>query len=111
VRVEPSALAAYQALSAESPMPDGARVMAWHEAAAGGLLSGYLLQKRAGVWSALEVDAHGYVVPGDRSPCVRCHDMAPSDHLFGPRSAVPSPPVLPLGSALGVGESIKPALR
>ncbi|HYQ16215.1 MAG TPA: hypothetical protein VEQ58_10675 [Polyangiaceae bacterium] len=89
VRVEPAALAGYQALSVGSPMADGARVIAWHETIGGDLLGGYLLEKRAGTWSALELDARGVIVPGDHAACMRCHDMAPADHLFGPRSANP----------------------
>jgi hypothetical protein len=106
VRVEPSALTAYKELSVEAVMPEGARVVAWHETAAGGLLGGYLLEKRAGVWSAQELDANGALVAGDHASCVRCHDMAPTDHLFGsrPRTTPPSTP------ALG-GESIDPQRR
>lgn len=84
----PGALAAYRALSTESVMPEGARVVAWHEAATGSVLDGYLLEKRAGAWLALAVDARGAVIPGDRAPCVRCHDMAPTDHLFGAPAAL-----------------------
>jgi hypothetical protein len=111
VRVEPSALPAYQALAIEAPMPDGARVMAWHETTDGELLGGYLLEKREGIWSALEVDARGALVAGDRAACVRCHDMAPTDHLFGRPAASPA---VPTGSsAIGSSnrESIKPRLR
>ncbi len=85
-------------------MPEGARVVAWHETEAGGLLGGYLLEKHAGVWSARELDANGALVAGDHANCVRCHDMAPTDHLFGPRSTPPSSP------ALG-GESLDPQRR
>ena len=105
VRVEPNALPAYRELSAEVGMPDGARVVAWHEAPSGDLLGGYLLEKRAGAWSAREIDAHGALVPGDHTACLRCHDMAPTDHLFGPRSA---PPAVP---AAVNGESIDPQRR
>ncbi len=104
VRVEPSALTAYRELSAEAVMPDGARVVAWHETATGVLLGGYLLEKRAGIWSAQELDANGALVAGDHASCVRCHDMAPTDHLFGSRTTPPSTP------ALG-GESIDPQRR
>lgn len=110
VRVEPSALPAYQALAIEAPMPDGARIMAWHETAAGELLGGYLLEKRQGTWSALEVDARGALIAGDHAACVRCHDMAPTDHLFGRRAASST---VSTGSSAGSldGESIKPLLR
>jgi hypothetical protein len=103
VRVEPQGLAAYRDLASDSPMPSEARVIAWHETSAGELLGGYLLEKRAGVWSALEIDAHGGLVRGDGAACLRCHAMAPTDHLFGlaPRPA-PLPPV---------GESKPPAPR
>jgi hypothetical protein len=103
VVVEPAYLAAYRALSEESPMPDGARVVAWHESARGELLGGYLLSKRGGEWSADELDAKGALRTGDHSPCIRCHDMAPADHLFGPRLAAPVPHVS--------GESIDPQRR
>lgn len=92
VRVEPAALTAYRELSTETAMPEGARVVAWHETPAGALLGGYLLEKRAGVWAALELDAGGALVPGEHARCVRCHDMAPTDHLFGVRSAPPPAP-------------------
>jgi hypothetical protein len=104
VRVEPSALSAYRELAAEAVMPEGARIVAWHEAPTGALLGGYLLEKRAGVWSAQELDATGALLAGDHASCVRCHDMAPTDHLFGPRSTPPSSP------ALG-GESLDPQRR
>jgi hypothetical protein len=104
VRVEPASLAAYHDLSVQTPMPDGARVIAWHESPSGTLLGGYLLEKRSGTWAGQELDATGAVVPGDRARCVRCHDMAPADHLFGPRS-VPQP--TPAVS----GESIAPSQR
>jgi len=93
VRVDPSvpeALASYRTLSVESSLPDGTRIIAWHETNEGRLLGGYLLEKRDRSWSALEVDAQGSVISGDRAPCMRCHDMAPTDHLFGlPASAAP----------------------
>gem|GEM_PF-5798822 len=108
VRVEPDGLAAYRALSAEAVMPDGARVIAWHEAPSGAVLGGYLLEKHAGTWSAKQLDAHGSLLPGDRAPCMRCHDMAPTDHLFGVRAAPPPP--APLRTE-GSGESIVPATR
>lgn len=99
VRVLPAALDAYRALAQESAMPDGARVMAWHESPSGQLLGGYLLEKANGAWKASEVDAAGALVPGDGAGCLRCHDMAPTDHLFG------------LGAALTGGESSSPARR
>lgn len=110
VSVEPEALAAYRELSVESPMPEGARVMAWHETQGGVLLGGYLLEKRAGVWSAQELDANGGLVPGEHGRCVRCHDMAPTDHLFGLRSAPPSAPSSAPAS-VSAGESIDPLSR
>lgn len=90
VRVEPAALPAYLELAVDSPMPEGARLVAWHESPAGQLLDGYLLEKRAGTWSATVIDAHGSLVPGSRDACLRCHDMAPTDHLFGRRSPATS---------------------
>lgn len=106
VRVEPSAHAAYRNLATESPMPDGARVVAWHTTREGSLLGGYLLEKRAGRWSAKELSAQGALLPGDGGACLRCHELAPSDHLFGvaARAAgeAPSP---------GAGESIHDAPR
>jgi hypothetical protein len=87
VRVDPavpSALAAYRLLAVEAPMPEGMRIIAWHETPAGVALGGYLLAKSSGVWSAIEVDAVGNVIAADGARCVRCHDMAPCDHLFGP---------------------------
>jgi hypothetical protein len=84
VRVEPSALDAYRKLATDSPMPSDARVVAWHESRAGQLRGGYVLEKRQGVWGALELDAAGGVVPVDSVACLRCHEMAPTDHLFGP---------------------------
>ena len=105
VRVEPNGLAAYRELSVGSGMPDGARVAAWHETRAGAFLGGYVLEKRGGTWQGLEVGADGALLPGDSARCVRCHDMAPSDHLFGVR--VDARPSAPAKS----GESIAPAQR
>ena len=110
VAVEPSGLTAYRDLSVESPMPDGARVMAWHETPAGALLGGYLLEKHAGIWAAQQLDAQGAVVVREHASCLRCHDMAPTDHLFGPRSAPPPAPASAPASLSG-GESIDPLSR
>jgi hypothetical protein len=87
VRVAPEALPAYLALATDSPMPEGARVVAWHESPSGQLHGGYLLEKRDGAWSASVIDEHGALVPGHHDACLRCHDMAPTDHLFGRRAA------------------------
>lgn len=83
VRVEPKGLQAYRALATDSPMPEGARVAAFHESPSGELVGVYVLEKRAGVWTATELDAHGSQLPNDGSACLRCHDLAPTDHLFG----------------------------
>jgi hypothetical protein len=83
VRVEPRALDAYRALATDAPMPDGARVAAFHESPAGQLLGVYVLEKSAGAWAATELDADGVRLPNDGSACLRCHDLAPTDHLFG----------------------------
>lgn len=83
IRVEPSALAAYQSLAVDAPMPDGARVVAWQKTPDGQLLGGFELEKRAGTWSARELDPSGAVPQSDTASCLRCHDMAPTDHLFG----------------------------
>jgi hypothetical protein len=106
VRVEPPGLDAYRQLAVESPMPESARVVAWHETHAGQLRGGYLLEKRQGVWSAHEIDAAGALVAGDRIACLRCHEMAPTDHLFGV-------PHAPTGAEAGtaVPESISPSPR
>lgn len=85
-------------------MPEGARVVAWHETPTGTLLGGYMLEKRGGAWAATELDAGGTLVPGDHARCVRCHDMAPTDHLFGVRQAPPAAPAVS-------GESIIPDRR
>jgi hypothetical protein len=101
VRVEPAALVPYRALAVDTPMPEGARVAAFHESPAGAELGVYLLVKRAASWSALELDAKGGVVPGDGAACLRCHDLAPTDHLFGVTSrlpAQPAPPAQPPGN-------------
>jgi hypothetical protein len=83
VRVEASALEAYRALATDAPMPEGARVAAFHETPSGEFLGGYVLEKRAGVWSATELDARGAQVRNDGAACLRCHALAPADHLFG----------------------------
>jgi hypothetical protein len=90
VRVEPAALEAYHQLAVDHPMPDGARVIAWHESPEGQVLDGYLLQKQGGAWSAAVVDARGSLQVGNQLTCLRCHAMAPTDHLFGRRA--PEPP-------------------
>jgi hypothetical protein len=90
VRVEASSLDAYRALAVDTLMPEGARVAAFHEAPSGQLLGGYVLEKRAGVWTALELDARGAQIPNDGAACLRCHDLAPTDHLFGVTSRAPT---------------------
>lgn len=102
VRVEPAFVDAYRELAVETAMPSGTRIVAWHETARGELLGGYLLSKRGDTWSADEVDAKGGLVVADHARCIRCHDMAPTDHLFGPRAADP---------AHVTGESIDPERR
>jgi hypothetical protein len=113
VRVEPSALVAYRALTVETPMPEGARVLALLESPRGRLVGSYLLEKRAGSWTATELDAEGGVVPGDRSDCLRCHALAPTDHLFGlPRPAVAAPVGVGAPAIKASGEeSLAPARR
>lgn len=105
VRVEPPGLEAYRKLAADSPMPPDARIVAWHETRSGQLRGGYLLEKRQGAWSAREIDSAGGLVSGDPSLCLRCHQMAPTDHLFG------APPVAVAPAAPEVPESIQPAAR
>jgi len=100
VLVEPAALPAYRELAVDAPMPEGARVVAWHESAAGALVDGYLLHKSGGVWAARVISADGALLAADTAPCLRCHDMAPTDHLFGPPGATPR-----------AGESIEPGPR
>lgn len=90
VRVEATALAAYRALAVDSLMPEGARIAAFHETPSGQLLGGYVLEKRAGVWTATELDARGAQIANDGVACLRCHDLAPTDHLFGVSSRAPS---------------------
>lgn len=107
VRVEPSALAAYRDLAVESPMPPGARVVAWLEARGGQPLAGYLLEKREGVWAAQELDARGGLVASDAGLCLRCHQLAPTDYLFGLPAVGPSPPP----AAPRPAESIAPLAR
>lgn len=106
VRVQPAALPAYLALAVDSPMPEGARVVAWHETPAGELVDGYLLEKRApGIWAAAVIDARGSLVPNNGDACLRCHDMAPTDHLFGRPSRLsrqsPPSPAEPTGESIG----------
>jgi hypothetical protein len=97
VRVEPKALDAYRALARDAPMPDGARVAAFHESPAGQLLGVYLLEKSSGAWAATELDAQGARLPNDGLACLRCHDLAPTDHLFGVTSRAPGRPAAPAG--------------
>jgi hypothetical protein len=89
-------------------MPNDARVIAWHETRAGELLGGYLLEKRAGVWTAQEIDASGGLVSSDRAVCLRCHEMAPTDYLFGVASRGLGPAPAPAAPA---GESKEAAPR
>lgn len=107
VRVEPSGLAAYRDLAVDSPMPSGARVVAWLEARGGQPLAGYLLEKREGVWTAQELDARGGLVPSDAGLCLRCHQLAPTDYLFG----LPAAGRPPAAAASGPKESIAPPAR
>jgi hypothetical protein len=78
-------------------MPDGARVAAFHESPAGQSLGVYVLEKRAGAWGAIELDAVGARLPNDGSACLRCHELAPTDHLFGITSRTPGRASAPAG--------------
>jgi len=111
IRVEPSALAAYQSLTVDSPMPEGARVVAWQKTPDGQLLGGYELEKRSGTWSARQLDRNGAVMLADTSPCLRCHDMAPTDHLFGPPRKPSAEKDRPDKDGLNAREGIEPGAR
>jgi hypothetical protein len=95
VRVEPPSIEQYRSLAVDAPMPEGARVAAFHESPSGELLGVSVLAKRAASWTALELDARGTVIAGDGAACLRCHDLAPTDHLFGVSSRLPGQPASP----------------
>ncbi len=90
VRIQPESLGAYRNLARESPMPEGARIIALLEAASGPLQAAYVLEKRGGKWLPTELDATGNVVASGDAACLRCHVQAPTDHLFGVTQRAPS---------------------
>ena len=83
----------------------GGVLWAWQRSEPGSeYLAGYLLEKRDGIWTAQELDARGGLVASDAGLCLRCHQLAPTDYLFGLQAAAPPP-------AAGLEESITPPAR
>ena len=98
VRVSPEARDAYTHLVQESVLPDGAVVALFHMGTARGSSSTYVMQKSAGAWSFLTLDASGVEnatpVESGRAgeACRRCHADAVADSLFGvPRRIMATP--------------------
>ena len=81
VRANDSARASYGALVTDSVFPDGSLLAELSHNASG---NGYVMRKRAGVWSYLELDPQGVVLAsGALLLCAGCHAQAPSDRVFG----------------------------
>ncbi len=83
--VSPDAREAYGALVTDGALPDGS-VVAMEHRGADGVTRGtvYVMEKRDGAWSYLEVDARGGVLDPAPTRCPICHAGAVADHLFGP---------------------------
>lgn len=95
VRVSPLARDAYIGLVSDSVLPVGSLVaLAFCDETRTRQRSVYAMQKDANGWQFLALDAAGRPDPEvDLTACVRCHEGAPADELFGlPRSAELAPP-------------------
>lgn len=87
--VSAEARASYTNLVTDSALPDGALVAELAHDASNPNAHAWIMTKRAGEWSYLELDAGGRVLEEGRLVrCEGCHALAPADHLFGlPRAA------------------------
>jgi len=88
VRVSPDARSQYLALVTDSVLPDGSVIAMFHQSRDGarnGLV--YVMEKKAGEWTFLALDADGRVATENLNVCALCHKGGVADHLFGlPRS-------------------------
>jgi hypothetical protein len=98
VRVSPEAREAYTHLVQETVLPDGAVVALFHLDPANRPSSTYVMQKSAGTWSFLMLDAGGAesANPAETAraseACRRCHADGVADSLFGlPRRSTTAP--------------------
>ena len=75
---------AYQALVADSVLPEGALLGELPSDASAPGARAFAMQKRTDGWSYLELDGQGHILAeGHLARCEGCHALAPSDHLFG----------------------------
>jgi hypothetical protein len=97
LRVSSFARDAYIGLVSDSVLPEGSLVaLVFCDETRTAQRSVYAMQKDANGWQFLALDAAGRPDPEvDLAACVRCHEGAPADDLFGlPRSAELAPPPL-----------------
>lgn len=99
VRVSPSAVADYRALTAGMQWAPGTSVAAFHFRRQGGAAASiYAMTKLPdGGWQYVVTAADGTLEDRGALPlCARCHADSPADSLFGvPRTAVESSAVIP----------------
>ncbi len=88
VRVSPDAREQYLGLVTDSVLADGAVIAMFHQSrdgASGGPV--YVMEKKAGAWSFVALDAEGAVSSENLNVCALCHKGGVADQLFGlPRS-------------------------
>ena len=85
IRVSPSAVSLYRNLVADSRLPAGSVLVAFHRVAEkpGPI---YVMEKRQGGWAFLELNRRGEPRVGTK--CVGCHAEAAHDSVFGlPRTS------------------------
>lgn len=90
---------AYSEVPYQKDLPDGLTAAMFHYAPGTAQLTGVLvLSLKHQRWSALILDASGYVLEPRETLCLRCHADAPADTLFGlpasKRGMWVSPPAL-----------------
>jgi len=102
VHTNPEARDTYMGLVQDSVLPDGSVVALFHESADGATRGPvYVMEKAAGRWHYLVLDAEGHEEPTAKlDTCAGCHADATADQLFGlPRRRRPdSSPTSPAGA-------------
>jgi hypothetical protein len=90
--VSPEARAAYASLVADSVLPSGSVVAAFHSSAAGVKGPVFVMIKDENTWTYLTLDGEGRPRGLATALCASCHAGAVGDGLFGlPRSREPGP--------------------
>jgi len=91
IRVSPDARAAYGALVADSVLPSGSVVAAFHSNSAGDSGPVFVMAKGESDWTYLALDPEGRPLGLGSDGCAGCHANGVADRLFGlPRERGPA---------------------